>query len=307
VTADVFMPTSADPVLRDTLSDDGTGLDILPRDGVFSGPVAGTALPAVPGLYRVLFTARAADGSAADTLSAAFRAVSGGPAGPPVLRIVEVPDTLAESGLDSVLLSVFVSDPDGVHTVDSVTCDVVPPGAPVPSVHLALAPSPSDGGANYSARFDLTAACAASGSYTFRFQARDASGLVSAARTATVLLLRPNGPPVLVEASPSQTVSRRLTEPILLFARVEDPQGPSDVLRVGFNTTKPNGQPSAGNPFAMADDGTNGDENAGDGVYSLAIVISASNDLGEYRFEFFAEDRQGAASPPLVRIITVVE
>jgi hypothetical protein len=111
----------------------------------------------------------------------------------------------------------------------------------------------------------------------------------------------------LSELSASDTVSRRQSEPILLSVRAQDPQGPADIRIVYFNTTKPDGNPSSGNPFKMFDDGLHGDVTAGDGIYSLAIVISQSNALGAYRFDFFAEDKSGAVGDSLTHVITVVD
>ena len=49
----------------------------------------------------------------------------------------------------------------------------------------------------------------------------------------------------------------------------------------------------------MFDDGNlalHGDQVAGDGIYSLLIQISSTNDKGTYRLEFQAKDRGGKLS-----------
>jgi len=122
-----------------------------------------------------------------------------------------------------------------------------------------------------------------------------------------VMLTLPNQPPVLSELTAPDSVSRRNSETILLSVRVTDPQGQADIRRVYFNSFKPDGTPGSGNPFSMYDDGTNGDVIPGDGLYSRGIMISVSNALGNYRFDFHAEDRAGSASDALTHVIKVTD
>jgi len=51
---------------------------------------------------------------------------------------------------------------------------------------------------------------------------------------------------------------------LLLSVRANDPDGFNDVTRVIFNSYKPDGSASGGNPFTMYDDGlpAHGDEKA---------------------------------------------
>jgi hypothetical protein len=57
----------------------------------------------------------------------------------------------------------------------------------------------------------------------------------------------------------------------------------------------------------MYDDGTEGDEQADDGLYSREVWITPDVDTGLYRFDFLAEDYAGEMSDTLSHIITVVE
>jgi len=306
----VFLEGNPVPVFEDTLRDDGTGGDILPRDGEHTGRISGADIGGRAGRYRVGFLAVPQAGDVLDTLFAGFHAVEGASGSAPVIFEVNVPDSLSKEDLGSVRFSVRTEDPDGAEDIDSVFCDVYPPFQPQPAVRLGLAKSPGNGQPQY-AEFgydgDLNGVIAISGSYTFRFQARDRAGLLSLPRVAIVAITLPNQPPVLSEPSVPDTVSRRNSDPILLSVRATDPQGPADIRRVYFNTIKPDGAPSAGNPFSLYDDGTNGDVTAADGVYSRAIMISTSNMLGDYRFDFYAEDLAGEVSGALTRIITVTD
>ncbi len=103
---------------------------------------------------------------------------------------------------------------------------------------------------------------------------------------------------------------------IYLYATASDPNGLNDIKYVYFDTYKPNGQASTGNPFYMYDDGgasgnpADGDSVANDGVYTLivqlpALVAPTPPALGTYVFTFYAEDRSGAISKPVSHDIKV--
>jgi hypothetical protein len=294
------------------MTDDGTGPDLLPADGVYSGRIRGPDLAGDPGVYVVFFTAVDHSGNLGHhPFVHEIRTVAGGPLRPPVILSAAAPDTVHPDDRSAVNLRVSVTDPDGQSDVDSVYCDVYPPYATVPAVRIALGPSfgsfATAGADEYDAIADMTALLTGSGIHRFRFCARDRSGLESVPVVLEAAVVLPNDPPRLSEAVVPETVDRNTADPVLLSVRVTDPQGASDIHRVYFNTTKPNGAPSSGNPFLMTDDGTSGDAVAGDGVYSLQIVISSSNALGNYRFDFYAEDNAGAMAGPLTRVITVID
>ncbi len=298
------------PVHEETLLDNGTMADILASDGVFTGRINGSDLAGAAGLYMLGFQAVDRDGNSSGSVVVSFSAVAGVSPGRPVLSGCAAPDTIGPDERSAVNLRVSVSDPDGPGDVDSVYCDIYPPFATVPAGRVALGPSASSfgtaGADEFNAIADMSPLLTGSGVHRFRFCARDKSGLESVPVVLEAAVVLPNDPPLLSDAVAPDTVDRNTADPILLSVRVTDPQGASDIRRVYFNTTRPNGAPSSGNPFLMLDDGTAGDAVAGDGVYSLQIVISASNALGNYRFDFYAEDNAGAMAGPLTRIITVV-
>lgn len=300
------------PVHEEALLDNGAMADILPSDGVFSGQISGSDLAGAAGLYLLGFQAVDRDGNSSGSILVSFSAVAGVSAGRPVLSGCMAPDTIGPDGRSAVRLHVTVNDPDGQGDVDSVYCDIYPPYATVPAGRIPLSRVEggiaADGGPG--AFFfigDMTSLLTGSGVHRFRFCARDKAGLESIPVVREVSVILPNDPPVLSGVSAPDTIDRNSEEPILLSIAVTDPQGASDIRRVYFNTTKPNGTPSSGNPFLMLDDGTAGDTVAGDGVYSLQIIISASNTLGNYRFDFYAEDNAGAVGGPVTRVITVID
>ncbi len=124
------------------------------------------------------------------------------------------------------------------------------------------------------------------------------------------LVVRSNQPPVLSNLQAPDTVALSSQDQLIqLRVRASDPNGLQDVVRVIFNSYRPNGAPSSGNPFEMYDDGNrngpSGDEIRGDGIYSLRILLPATTQTGTYRFEFQAYDRAGATSNLLIHRMTV--
>lgn len=92
---------------------------------------------------------------------------------------------------------------------------------------------------------------------------------------------------------------------IELHITVADSNGLLDIDEAYFNVFGP-GQ-STGNKVSMFDDGAdaNGDENAGDGIFSRIIEVTPTNTKGEYRFEFEAVDKVGEVSNKIIHTLTV--
>lgn len=104
----------------------------------------------------------------------------------------------------------------------------------------------------------------------------------------------------------------------LVKAWVEDPNGLKDVDSVYFYSQKPDGSmANGGYPLYMVDNGepfslanpwiSAGDEEKGDGVYSLTILIEANNQIGIYKFTFYMKDESGELSEAVVDSIEVYE
>jgi hypothetical protein len=85
---------------------------------------------------------------------------------------------------------------------------------------------------------------------------------------------------------------------ILTSIKVFDQNGLSDIDRVYFKVYRPDGSTN-NNQNLMFDDGNltlHGDQTDGDGIYSLIIQITSTNQKGTYRLEFQARDRGGKLS-----------
>ncbi len=96
---------------------------------------------------------------------------------------------------------------------------------------------------------------------------------------------------------------------ITLHITVNDSNGLSDISTVFFNSfIPPDYHPSTNNPFLMYDDGlTNddGDQIAGDGIYSLIVKLPNNAPTGVYRWEFQARDRGHLLSNKIIHNITI--
>lgn len=83
------------------------------------------------------------------------------------------------------------------------------------------------------------------------------------------------------------------TTVIQIHVTAEDANGLSDIESVYFIVYRPDGS-SNNNKVELFDSGNiqlHGDQNAGDGIYSLKIQVDQNNMKGTYRFEFQARDR----------------
>jgi hypothetical protein len=119
-------------------------------------------------------------------------------------------------------------------------------------------------------------------------------------------IVRLNQPPVLSNLqAPDSVMLESIEQFLLLEVDAIDPDGQADIRSVVFNSTQPNGTPSTGNPFAMYDDGSNGDVLSDDGTYSLLVILPPTTTPGTYRFDFQAVDRSDSLSIPIVHFITV--
>lgn len=127
-----------------------------------------------------------------------------------------------------------------------------------------------------------------------------------ASHTLSFLSGQQNSPPVISNlVAPDTIVVEDPRSLIELHITVSDPNGLLDISEVYFNVFGPGS--STGNKVSMFDDGQegNGDDQAGDGVYSRIIEISPANQKGDYRFEFEAVDRVGEISNKIIHTLTV--
>ena len=290
------------------LKDDGTGGDIIPGDGQFTGQFSGKDFADHGTHVYLQVVAEDREGHLSSPVQDTILVQLGKADALPKISFLVLPDSV-NLAVDSLLtISATLTDPDGLTDLLGLDVQLFPAQGASPIWQDTLLYEGTAGAGQISAQVPVSIFKNKRGDYIFRLTALDKSGGASEAaiRTVHVFKIVHNDPPVLSELSAPDTVSRSSGEIFVLSVKVTDPQGSADVSQVYFNTFKPDGSPSSGNPFSMRDDGQGGDAIANDGIYSLGISISASNATGNYRFEFYAVDYSGAVSQPIIHVITVV-
>lgn len=138
------------------------------------------------------------------------------------------------------------------------------------------------------------------GNYTIRFSAIGIEG--TAKQVALGSFYFNNGqdnqsPEIFNSVIEPDTAVVNDTTVILTSVEAMDPNGQSDILEVYFIVYRPDGSTN-NTKVLLFDDGNsqNGDNVAGDGIYSRLIQVNQNNQKGTYRFEFRAKDRLGDLS-----------
>ncbi len=190
----------------------------------------------------------------------------------------------------------------------SLTCTVLVDGR---SEKIAEAPMEETATADtYQVSLDIKRKRGDVGDYRVEVNGVDGGGLSTNTAISKLKLFYGSGPPVLSDLSAPDTITRPQSGKLLvtLSVRVTDPSGPQDIKIVFFNTFLPDGRPSSGNPFEMYDSGSSddGDEIAGDGIYSTKIELLPDTEPGPYRFEFRAVDYSNLSSNVITHTIIVL-
>jgi hypothetical protein len=298
---------------QDTLQDDGSGGDVVPGDGTFSGRLSLTFVQGQSATYRMSVVCEDVHQNVSDTLSSSFAVVDGERKSPPMLYECSLSDTLNADSLGHVFMTIRAEDPQGSEDIDSVFFQIFQPLSPVPFYQSQLWDDgqsgdliPGDGIFTFQGNLEDT--LKSRGVHTFRFQAVDQSGLFSDAKVKEVFIDQINYPPVLSNISAPDTVILSTSgDTLFISVDVHDPQGLADIQKVYFNSTKPDGTPASGNPFFMYDDGSGGDVTPDDGTYSLEVIITTEAQRGVYQFDFYAEDYSGAVSGSLSHFVTIID
>ncbi len=300
------------------LKDDGVAGDIIPLDGTFTSTITADSLGRTQGTFTLTFLAKDADGNTSESLSAELTVVDGEENLAPSIDILTAPQFAALSDTLPHFVSIKVSDPQGLNDIDAVVLNIYnqTSSKAVTKVNLHDDGTNGDVIANdgiFSILLDPAFTKNQIGVFIFHVQAFDKSGSASNPLTQYVKVLTyQNDPPFIfnIVAPDTMNLLPDQAAATVLKVSVTDPQGLSDIYSVFFNTYKPGNVPSSGNPFKMADNGqteANGDETAGDGVYSLRIFLPPDTQTGNYTFIFEAEDKSEAKSNQITHIITVAQ
>ena len=117
----------------------------------------------------------------------------------------------------------------------------------------------------------------------------------------------PNEAPVISDlVAPDSAVIGTPDSLIVITLKVQDANGLKDISSVYFNSyIPPDGNLAHNNPTYLTDDGQNGDKTAGDGIYTVTVVLPYNAPKGQFRWEFFAKDRSGALSNKITHYLIV--
>lgn len=300
-------------VSQAAMVDDGQNGDILAGDGGYY--VLFTAALTQNSTGAFLLEAQARDQS--NNLSAVMRdtmtVIAGTENRPPQLLTAFAPDTVWLDSTYTFQMRATANDDDGLATLRPLLIQVFPPTYPTPAVTDSLLDNGlrDDGAAGdgtFANYFSPSLFNRGRGRYEVRFRGRDNAGGLSTAILRRIEVFRPfvNLAPQLSGVQAPTTISRTaMLNSYLLSVLVIDPNGANDVKQVLYNIFLPDGSPALNNPFVMRDDGLEGDVTARDGRYSRTTIVSSTAPLGDYRFEFQAEDRKGLLSPKIFHTITV--
>ena len=219
----------------------------------------------------------------------------------PTIDAPQVPDTL-ESGFDSLLvLSIRAIDPDDLDSVTHVWLDVVGSGKD----DLELSGPDVDN--RWSLEIDASFAAGIQGWYDFDFYAEDTFHQIAGPYVQHVMV--ENNPPITTNLVmidtfylPPPEVGSDTTN---IHIDVADDQTLADIDEVTFTSVLNDTVPNP-NVFYLFDDGFGADQTAGDGTYSVGIVLFSTNTPGKYEFTFVAEDLVGQQSIPISQVMWVI-
>lgn len=305
------MPGSDTAVYRISMLDDGgvedpSAGDIQANDGIFTRVLYSAITPFKElNTSTLIFVMEAVDFrynrkiSTQDTILL-VRSV------PPRILAVSAPDTLY-AGISAFDFTVSVNDSDGIEDVRWVLMAGI--RGNVLYFQDTLRPVTDQPGI-FQLTGDSTYAAEKQGVYQLRFRAEDKSGSQSLPVDHTIFIEN-NAPHVAQTSLPD---SLQLPPPgqqylIRILAHVWDSQGLNDLRKVTFTVTKEGDD--EGDPIEMFDDGnkiSNGDEEAGDGVFSRIVTLQPfpTSKPGTYIFKFIAEDRVGQFSPAVLDTMVIV-
>lgn len=214
---------------------------------------------------------------------------------------------LGDTALIPLTISVIARDPDGqVARVAFVIRALLHGVEPVATGMLR-----SVGEARYESQTMLRLHRAQVGPYTLLVYAVDDEERLSNQVRGTLWFWAAGGPPVIETVQVPDTLRRPApSEPPVLFqvvAHVSDPDGLANILRVELRVDN-------GAPILLCDDGgqgmcggipNSGDAVAGDGLFTMTLLLTSDNVPGTYTFAFQAIDRTGLTSEEVRRHVVV--
>jgi hypothetical protein len=303
----------AAPVAKFAMRNDGRNGDIIANDNQYFWPIDTALVHNQTGDFILEAVARDRDGLTSESKLDTLKILAGRENLAPKLLSISLPATINGDSTYAPVFRATATDADGLASLRFVRIEFFPPAFPKPTLVDSLFDdgrnsdgAPRDG---VFARAIPTVKLCGAGEFSVVLRAVDAGNGESPALLNTINVRRSgaNLPPMVSNLNAPATISRsRVPNTYVLSLQASDPNCLTDLKRVFFNSfVPPNADPHRNNPFTMRDDGQLGDAFANDGRYSLTIQIPFDATLGNYRFEFQAEDKKGAFSNIIVQNITV--
>jgi hypothetical protein len=201
-----------------------------------------------------------------------------------------------------------VSDPDGLSSIGPVVADLIAPGGGDPLLSISLSGDSTAGDDRYfSGQFRFSVTKTDIGAYHVQLRATDNRGLAGNSISRRLMIWRTNAAPVLSNLVAPDTVYLPVNDSLLIpmSVAVFDSNGLGDVQEVFFrslNSSDPTKK------YYLQDNGDQrvyGDRIAGDGIYSIIIVLYPTSTKKTYQFAFQAIDASSDTSATLMHSITV--
>jgi hypothetical protein len=320
-------------IFSDSLYDDGAHFnpkdgDVIAKDGVFSNRFLASEVIKNSSQNEVVFRFIAYD-KQNNVSQQSEKIVTFSPNSPPVINQIFAPDSLSFID-ENVIFSITASDSDGIEDIVRAYFQSEKPGKGVIRYEQDLY---NDGDfenngdldaadSTFSTRITKNFLVAKKGIYNLIFHVQDVSEAQNVTEAKHQIYIENfesqfieiNTPNELaIPTEPNQQIRELIT------AEVSDPEGLADIDSVYFFSLKPDSTLAQGGlPFVMVDNGLpfnpegnifveTGDEEYGDGIYSLSIFSDFSSNPGEYTFLFYIRDRAGNLTGPVERIIRLTD
>jgi len=309
VTLNVYRPhfTTTEIAFQTVLNDSAVSGDLIAFDGIYSRQINSSFTKDHPGDYQFVLLTTDNEGHDSNTITIEVPAFACTKNEKPEIGEIVLPETLSVDPSVIYSFSVEVFDNQGISDIQAL----------IFRIHSSENPTVIEVDTLYEHRngffthtFTSAFADSVMGVYPLSFQAFDrSSASTELIRRDVPVVFDTNGPPYIFNLSAPDTFDLSSeTKSFLITLEVIDPQGLSDIDSVYFTSRKPDGTlANQGLPILLVDDGTYGDENPGDGIFSFeARLLDPTAQRGDYTYTFIAVDRKGLKSNIIIHILTII-
>jgi hypothetical protein len=305
--------SAGDLVFDGPLYDDGAYFnsnsgDKIANDGIYTNIFSVADITENPGNYNFTATAQDIDGNTAQPLEIS---VVLDYSARPLIHELSAPDTINSIyGQQYFYASVY--DSSGLGNIENVyfTLEEENKEGVLKTYYMYNDGTNGDAVSNdsiFTYRTDSTFSIGRTGNYKLSFFAENLFSQKSIP-VIRILYYTPEKPIIAKISMPDSLKRPEGYETVakLIEVWVTDAQGQSDIDSVYFYSRKPDGElANNGNSIPLKDDGQNGDEIAGDGIYSFLMYISPSAFIGTYEFYFYARDKGDNISDRVTKTLEV--